>query len=178
MRCWGSNDAGSLGIGRPAVRESTVPVPVKGLGSGIRSVSSDSFSSTVCVVTTGGAAKCWGHNFKGGVGNGSTGFGVYAPVQVRGLTRGVSAIAVGYGTTCAVRAGALLCWGGGWHGARASGNQRDVTRPAPAKVLTSRTGQLAMGGVGGCAVRDGAAWCWGEVYPGGPFTLVPKRVAF
>jgi len=155
-----------------------VPVPVSSLGRSVRSVSADGVSATVCVVTTAGAAKCWGHNSAGNVGNGSMSYAVPTPAQVVGLTSDISSIAVGEGTTCAVRRGALLCWGDGDKGSRASGDQRDSLTPAPAKVLTSGVKQLAMGSMGGCAVKARRAYCWGARAYGQPVSLVPRLVSF
>src|SRR3990170_4076216 len=72
--------------------------------------------SHTCAITTPGALKCWGSP----VGDG-TGELRPIPVDVVGLTSGVSAVAGGDDHTCAVVTGAVKCWGFNYHGQLGNG---------------------------------------------------------
>ena len=65
--CWGANVYGDLGDG--STDPSPVPVPVKGMRSGVTSIVP--YYNTTCAVQAG-SAKCWGYNIYGMVGDGST----------------------------------------------------------------------------------------------------------
>ena len=64
----------------------------------------------MCAIVGGGAAKCWGDNTGGQLGDGTT-TPALTPVQVSTLTSGVTALAVGNTFTCAVISGGAKCWG-------------------------------------------------------------------
>ena len=107
VKCWGANSGGQLGDGTTTTR--TTPVDVSGLSSGVLSISSG--ARHTCALMTGGAVKCWGQNGSGEIGDGST-IQRLTPVDVSGLSSGVTAIAAGEYHTCAiVNGGAAKCWG-------------------------------------------------------------------
>lgn len=78
VKCSGANGSGQLGdgtkcCGNPALR--TTPVDVVGLSSGVATVNAgkagDMRYGHTCAVTTAGV-KCWGQNFYGHLGDGTT----------------------------------------------------------------------------------------------------------
>ena len=94
-----------------------------------------------CVIVSGGAAKCWGNNLGGQLGNGTASHcdpseGVYmcgppSPVSVPGLT-GLTSIAGGSYHTCALAAdGAGYCWGAGSAGQLGNGTTTQSLSPVP-----------------------------------------------
>jgi alpha-tubulin suppressor-like RCC1 family protein len=104
--CWGNNDYGRLGDGTTA--HSLTPVAVTGL-TGVAHVDVGG-SSHACAVTTSGAARCWGRNFSGGLGDGSTDDSP-TPVAVTGLTSIASLSASEWFTCATTTAGEAFCWG-------------------------------------------------------------------
>jgi hypothetical protein len=114
-KCWGGNNAGELGIGTNGVdTNSSVPVQVTGLTSGVREITVG--GSHVCAVTDA-EVKCWGLNTSNQLGatSGETCYAgncSTAPVTVAGITAGsVQSIAAGYSHTCVVIGGGVQCWG-------------------------------------------------------------------
>jgi alpha-tubulin suppressor-like RCC1 family protein len=168
-RCWGSNQYGQLGNGTTV--SSNTPVQVAGLTSGVTAITTSILTDTreryghACAVVSG-AAKCWGSNQYGQLGNGTT-VSSNTPVQVAGLTSGVTAITAGASHTCAVVSGAAKCWG--VNGTEQLGNGTAVSSNTPVQVagLTSGVTAITAGASHTCAVVSGAAKCWGMNARGG-----------
>ena len=173
-KCWGFNNVGQLGNGSISTSASPTPTDVSGLTSGVASISAG--GSHTCVVTTGGAAKCWGSGYSGEIGNGSSGdFSPDLPTPVNVLDSkgaaitGVASIATGFSHTCAVTTGgAALCWGLNDNGQL--GIPLATLTSATAVGVTSLSSgvkSITAGGSQTCAVTNwsgsgGAAQCWGS----------------
>ena len=158
VKCWGYNRYGQLGDGTTTSR--STPVDVVGLTAGVSAISTVGLHT--CALTDTGGAKCWGHNDSGELGDGTTTDSVI-PVDVTGLSSGVSAISDGYDHTCAlVTAGDLMCWGNNDLGQLGDGTTHSSATP----VTISRTkGKLASVSAGyghTCGVTvSGLVRCWG-----------------
>jgi alpha-tubulin suppressor-like RCC1 family protein len=102
-----------------------------------------------CALKPDGSAWCWGRNWNGQVGNGST-TNVNAPKQVVGLSSDVAAISAGALQTCALKTNrSVWCWGSGY------GNT-----PVELPTLT-RVRSISAFGNKICAVKiDGNVWCF------------------
>ena len=158
VRCWGQNTSGQLGDGTTTNRKA--PVDVTGLTSGVAAISAG--SNTACALMVGGGVKCWGDGTNGTLGNGGS-VNSSVPVDVTGLTAGVSSISVGTAFACAVTtAGGAKCWG--YNGNGQIGNNTVVTATTPVDVstLTSGVSAVSAGMTHACALQTtGAAKCWG-----------------
>ena len=81
VRCWGSNGNGQLGDGT-TTRSINTSVVVTTITNARSIAAGDSHS---CAVLLDGAAKCWGSNYFGHLGDGSTSSSS-TPVLVSGIT--------------------------------------------------------------------------------------------
>ncbi|OYT93935.1 MAG: chromosome condensation regulator RCC1 [Burkholderiales bacterium PBB3] len=120
-----------------------------------------------CALTKAGGVKCWGENTHGELGDGTVIHRAF-PVDVTGLTSGVTAIAVGVYHSCAVTtAGVVKCWG--YNSSRQLGDGTTTSRSVPVNVnLTG--GSVVSVGAGQdftCAVTAaGDVKCWGANFFG------------
>jgi alpha-tubulin suppressor-like RCC1 family protein len=194
VKCWGRNDFGQLGDGTLLPR--TGWVDVAGLSSGVVAIDTNVYHT--CAVLATGAAKCWGANTEGQLGDGTV-INRSSPVQVTGLTSGVTAISVSDTHSCAVVGGNVKCWGLNADGQL--GNNSTVSSSIPVDVAgLSGVTALAAGGskrpvpVAGviqfsygnhtCALlTGGSVKCWGANsyaqlgYDGPDGSLAPVTVA-
>lgn len=105
------------------------------------------------------------------------------PVQVSGLTSGVTDITVGYLFACAVHNGAQKCWGAGWNGQHGDGDAPQyVTQPVAATNYTYGVATVDAGNSTMCGIRSGAVHCIGSPWPRAPINganvLIDLRSTF
>ncbi|MBI3982887.1 MAG: Ig-like domain-containing protein [Gemmatimonadetes bacterium] len=140
------------------------------VAAGISFASVSAGSGHTCGLTEGGSAYCWGHNYRGQLGDGSfspAGTHSPAPLAVIGglsfatLTAGSDDALVGH--SCGVTAtGAAYCWGENQFGELGDGSTADRTAPAAvAGGLTVST--VSAGADHTCGLTPaGQAYCWGR----------------
>jgi len=161
VKCWGDNNFGQIGNGRWLINYQPTPVNVVGLSSGGAGIAAG-YGHT-CAVTGGGGVKCWGRNSSGELGDGTTTNRV-TPVDVVGLSSGITAITAGTGRTCALTsAGGVKCWGSNYVG------DGTTSSLLPVDVVGLSSGVVAIGAGWGhtCALTgNGGVKCWGENYSG------------
>ena len=146
VKCWGDNEYGQLGDGTTTDR--LTPVEVSGPTSDVMMVAAGKYHT--CAVTNVGGVKCWGKNDNGQLGDGTTTQRL-TPVDVSGLTSGVTAIAASWFRTCAVtNAGGVKCWGAGYLG---DGMTAQRLTPVDVSGLTSGVTAIAAGIFNTCVVR-------------------------
>ena len=162
LMCMGRNDSGQLGLDTSGA-DRTAPTAVPDLASGVAQVVAG--LEFTCVLTISGAVKCFGKGTDGQLGNGAAATST-SPVQVSGLTTGVTAISAGEAHACALTsAGALKCWGRGANGEIGDGGSAQRTTPTQVTGLTSGVVAVGASRYGGCALMaTGTVFCWG---PGG-----------
>ena len=170
VMCWGTN--GSGGLGNNSTTDSPTPVQVVGLTSGVTAVSTGASEGTACAITAGGGVACWGGNSPyqyGLLGNGSTAQNSPIPVQVSGLTSGVTSVSVGYDSACAVTsAGTVMCWGHNSNGELGMSEAAFSTMqlsavPVQVTGFTSNVTSVSVGNEFACALTTvGGVMCWGE----------------
>ena len=173
VKCWGSNAAGMTGdaLGSRSSRN-LVPVSVD-LGAGVISAISAGGAHTCAIVN--GAAKCWGYNARGQLGNRFAFFSVIeasaGPINVMGLSSGVTSISAGNSHTCAIHNRVLKCWGENSHdgGSFSAGRLgigpimgSDIRVPTPVIFLPNGVSSVSAGANHTCAVANGRAYCWGN----------------
>jgi alpha-tubulin suppressor-like RCC1 family protein len=149
LSCWGSNSYGEVGTGSATTTPVKVPTAVTGV-TGATSVSAG--ASTTCVVVTGGAAKCWGTNSYGQLGNGTFDDSL---TPVTALASGATQVSASNDSTCArLSSGAVSCWG-------------SLAGETPTTVAgVSGASWVAVGSRYACAQTGTTVTCWGDGYVG------------
>lgn len=114
-----------------------------------------------CAIRGSGQAACWGGNFFGQLGDGTTTRRA-VPAPVSGLADAVS-ISAGRLHACAIRAsGQAVCWGANEYGQLGDGTTARRSAPVPVSGLTDAIA-ISAGNNHSCAIRtSGQTVCWGN----------------
>ncbi|MCO4761697.1 MAG: hypothetical protein KC502_09350 [Myxococcales bacterium] len=151
------DDGAICGIGGLCKSGSCGPI-TKGFA---KAISSNEFGSHTCALGLANKVYCWGYNFYGQLGDGTT-TKRSKPVQVKDLGD-ASQISAGYNHTCAVLAsGRVSCWGNNSDGQLGDGTTTKRTKPVTVDGLND-VSRVGAGGYHSCAVKkNGTVWCWGR----------------
>ena len=160
VKCWGNNDGGQLGRTGLGLY-STSLVDVTDLTSGASAVSIN--GTFACAITSTNGVKCWGNNSSGQLGNGTLTTS-RVPVDVSGLTSGVSEISTGSSHSCAVTtSGGVKCWGSNSNGQLGNGTTTNSSTAVDVTGLSSGVEAVATGSAYSCALTTaGGVKCWGS----------------
>lgn len=154
--CWGFNRFGEVGDGTQAQRDT----PVQVHSPGTTYVRLEAGSGRTCGVTAQGLAYCWGANFWGALGEGTTTHRS-VPTRVHQGTTPYARIALGVGHTCGLTAaGQAYCWGlNDWF---QLGDGTRTNRLTPVPVLQgSKTYVEITAGSRTCGLAaSGQHYCW------------------
>lgn len=163
VKCWGQNHDGQLGDGTR--KDKVTPIDVTGLTSGVTAITAG--WRHTCALASAGGMKCWGNNHDGQLGNGTENDSL-TPVDVAGLTSGVTAIAARWRHTCALTSGGgVKCWGNNHDGQVGDGTRTERHRPVDVAGLTSGVKAIASGWRHVCVLMtDGGGKCWGSNHEG------------
>ena len=189
--CWGDDQFGELGNGTTVTQTgdapcnpgnidgcSTVPLAADNLTNASQLSAGDQFE---CAVLSTGAVDCWGANYNGTLGDGtssgpdSCGSGgdpcSTTPVQVAGITDATQ-VGAGGGSVCAaLSSGEVECWGadnvgqlgtGSTTGPDSCSTQPCSTTPLQVSTITDASA-IATGDAFSCAMLStGLVDCWGD----------------
>ncbi|MBA7701626.1 hypothetical protein ES703_110367 [subsurface metagenome] len=110
MMCWGRNGVGQIGDGTSGSPENDTHNPVF-VNTTESFVSITAGEGHTCGLLNNGSAMCWGSNYRGQIGNGSSGGNILNPVFVN-TTESFVSITAGYAHTCGLlNNGSMMCWG-------------------------------------------------------------------
>jgi alpha-tubulin suppressor-like RCC1 family protein len=170
--CWGSNPDG-LGDGStPPYSYVPVAVDTSGVLAGKTLTKISAGYGYACALDSAGTAFCWGGNYYGELGNGTTtSSNVPVAVDTSGVLAGKTLvqIAAGQQDTCALdTAGQVYCWGLNIYGQLGDGSTANSSVPVAVDTTGALAGETLTGIAASvsedftCAVdAAGAAYCWG-----------------
>ena len=166
VSCWGWNADGQLGSGETS-NQNPSPALTSSLGIGRTAVALSSGGSHTCAILDDGSVSCWGKNWYGQLGDGTT-TDRLTPTQTSSLGTGRTAVAIstGYTHTCVILDnGDVSCWGTGNRGQLGHGGTSHQSSPTLTSSLgTGRTAvAISTGSLHTCAILDnGSTSCWGN----------------
>ncbi|HXT18481.1 MAG TPA: hypothetical protein VN706_22830 [Gemmatimonadaceae bacterium] len=179
--CWGDNQYAELATGETNTQLSATPRRISG---NVAFASLASGSVHTCGLATDGTAYCWGNNFSGQLGDGTSSFHLSPTAVVTNqkftLLRATRANDI-FSHTCGITGpGDVYCWGLNSHGElgavtstdgciNASGTtQSETCAYTPVKVPgISNVKMLDVGDANTCAINTASQlFCWGNNFSG------------
>lgn len=157
--CWGLNTHGQLGDGTNITRHLEVAVITQ-------NVQNIYLGANYSCAFKDADVQCWGQNNLGQLGLGTSSNGVLSPQPSSLFSIGVTKVAVGFSHTCALKAGALWCWGSNGYGQLGVGNLIEANQPQLVNQMASGVSDFSLGRFSTCAIKNGKLSCWGANWNG------------
>lgn len=156
LYCWGQNTRGQVGNG--TLLPVATPTRIDNLST-YTEVSTSEGEHT-CAITTAGDLKCWGYNFNGQLGNGTT-TDLLTPGIIDSGTQ-YKMVSTGENHTCAITTmDELKCWGDNAQGQLGDGTTNERSTPIVVDGGISYL-SISAGRFSTCGITSGFALrCWG-----------------
>jgi alpha-tubulin suppressor-like RCC1 family protein len=189
--CWGSNSNGQLGNATTVNSTVAQLVLMSAFNAGI---SIDPISDIAagagftCALKGDTSVACWSNaydaGFHGELGNSASLDSFLTPVTVSnvgggGTLTGVSSITAGGQHACALKSGAVVCWGDNAYGQLGNGSTIESNFPVAVTGLSDAIA-ISTGSLHTCALKvGGTVACWGiwETYYGSIQTVIPLTIS-
>jgi alpha-tubulin suppressor-like RCC1 family protein len=163
VKCWGYDSFGQLGngaFGPPSPTPAATAPLSQTFGVGAVEITTGRFHT--CARLSDGLVDCWGSNFFGQLGSGTTNI-VNVPIRSNIITPAV-AVTAGIYHTCAIAAdGTASCWGENALGQVLPNGPTLQLSPGPPVPSLANTVEISAGELHTCAATgDGQIRCWGS----------------
>ncbi len=173
LKCWGTNSQGQ--IAKASSTSASYLPDVVDSGVTYTKIATGSFNS--CGITSANKLKCWGANFLGQLGDGTT-TGRYTPTAID-ASADYSDISMGAGHTCGITAGQIKCWGNATYSGLATpqypGGHSVFSSPLVVDGANTYTKVWAANSSTCAKATSGEVRCVGRAY-GGNFGYVDSAV--
>lgn len=162
-RCFGANNAGSLGRGslsttayRDYVYPSPIASPLPASGN------FDAGTDSVCAITAAQGVVCIGLNDAGQLGAGLSALRSTSPVLASGIGDALQ-VSAGSKLNCAVmQSGQVQCWGRGQAGELGNGNFSASAIPVTVSGIATAVAVSAADSHACAVLQNGTVQCWGQ----------------
>ncbi|HEY5936842.1 MAG TPA: Ig-like domain-containing protein, partial [Kofleriaceae bacterium] len=161
--CWGYNEYGEVG-NEDRWTSHQAPTQVGG-GSDWQTIAAGHYHS--CATKTDNTLWCWGANWIGQAGLGTSVHSTGTPAQIGSETSWTKVDANG-DHSCSLRADdSLWCWGHNGHGELGDATNESRWEPVRVGAEDVEWASTGLGTYHSCATRtDDSLWCWGRNYRG------------
>lgn len=161
FKCWGRNNDSQIGVTSTVTTTALSPMTAVNIPSSVVTLALG--FRHACGLTDTGGVKCWGSGLNNGeLGNGSK-VKSSQPVDVIGLSSGVTVLDAGPNSSCAIQNGNVWCWGSNARNLLGDGSGSTFSAQPVQVVGVSGATAISVGDGHACAViAGGELRCWGD----------------